>query len=45
VKWADLGITRKNPKVHDVWTHKAVDAPTELTAQVPSHGTVVVTVK
>jgi len=45
VKWADLGITRKNPKVHDVWAHKDVDAATELPAQVPSHGTLVVTVR
>ena len=30
VKWADLGITRKRtPKVHDVWSHKDVDAPRE----------------
>jgi len=45
VKWADLGITKKNPKVHDVWTHKDVEAPEQLTAQVPSHGTLVVTVR
>ena len=45
VKWADLGIAKKNPKVHDVWTHKDVDAPTEFTAEAPSHGVVVVTVK
>jgi alpha-galactosidase len=45
VKWADLGVSKKNPKVHDVWSHKDLDAPAELTAQVPSHGTIVVTVK
>jgi alpha-galactosidase len=45
VKWADLGITKKNPKVHDVWTHKDVDASAEFTAQVPSHGTVAVIVR
>ena len=45
VKWVDLGITKRNPKVHDVWAHKDVDAPAELAVQVPSHGTVVVTVK
>jgi alpha-galactosidase len=45
VKWSDLGITKKNPKVHDVWTHQDIDAPAEYTAQVPSHATVVVTVK
>ena len=45
VKWADLGITKKNPKVHDVWTHQDVEAPEQFTAQVPSHGTVVVVVR
>jgi len=45
VKWPDLGVTRKNPKVHDVWTHKDVDAADGYTAQVPSHATVVLTVR
>jgi len=45
VKWADLGITKKNPKIHDVWAHKDLPSGAEFSAQVPSHGTVVVTVK
>ena len=45
VKWAEVGVTKKNPAVHDVWTHKDISAPAEFTAQVPSHGVVVVTVK
>jgi hypothetical protein len=45
VKWADLGVTKRNPKVHDVWTHKDVAAPAEFTATAPSHGVVVLTVK
>jgi alpha-galactosidase len=45
VKWADLGISKKSPKVHDVWSHKDVDAAEQFTAQVPSHGTIVVTVR
>jgi alpha-galactosidase len=45
VKWSEVGVTAKNPKAHDVWAHKDLDAPAELTAEVPSHGVVLVTVR
>ena len=45
VRWAELGITAEAPTVRDVWAHKDIDAPAELTAAVPSHGTMLVTVR
>jgi alpha-galactosidase len=45
VKWSEVGVTGKNPKVRDLWAHKDVDAPAELAVDVPSHGVVLVTVK
>ncbi len=45
VKWSEVGITRKNPKVRDLWAHKELDAASGLTAPVPSHGVVMVTVR
>jgi alpha-galactosidase len=45
VKWSEVGVAKKNPKVRDLWAHKDVDAPAELTVDVPSHGVVMVTVR
>ncbi len=45
VKWSEVGVTRSHPKVHDVWSHQDVDAPAEYSVDVPSHATVLVTVK
>lgn len=44
VRWADLGI-KKNPKVRDLWAHSDVQAPAEYSAEVPSHGVVMLLVK
>jgi alpha-galactosidase len=45
VKWSEVGVTKTHPKVHDVWSHQDVDAAAEYSVDVPSHGTVLVTVK
>ena len=45
VKWSEVGVTKKNPKVRDLWAHQDVAAPAEMTVDVPSHGVVMVTVK
>ncbi len=45
VKWSEVGVTKKNPKVRDLWAHKDVDAATDFSAEVPPHGVVMVTVK
>ena len=45
VKWSEVGVTRKNPKVRDLWAHQDVAAPSELSVDVPSHGAVMVTVR
>jgi alpha-galactosidase len=45
VKWSEVGVTKKNPKVRDLWAHQDVTAPTEMSVDVPSHGVVMVTVK
>jgi len=45
VKWSDIGVTKSNPKVHDVWSHQDVDAPAGYTVEVPWHGAVLLTVK
>jgi alpha-galactosidase len=45
VKWSEVGITKKNPKVRDLWAHKDLDGGEGLTAAVPSHGVVMVTVR
>jgi alpha-galactosidase len=45
VKWSEVGVTKKNPKVRDLWAHQDVTAPAEMTVDVPSHGVVMVTVR
>jgi alpha-galactosidase len=44
VKWSEAGVTKKNPKVRDLWAHKDIQAPGEYTVEVPSHGVVMLTV-
>ena len=45
VKWSEVGVAAKNPKVRDLWEHKDVDAPAEFSADVPSHGVVILRVQ
>ena len=45
VKWSELGITRKNPKVRDLWSHQDVVAPDSYSVDVPSHGVVMLRVE
>jgi alpha-galactosidase len=45
VKWSDVGVTAKNPKVRDLWAHSDVNAPGEYTVEVPSHGVVMLRVQ
>ena len=44
VKWSEVGAG-KNPKVRDLWAHKDITAAEEYTADIPSHGVVMLTVK
>ncbi|MGA2260371.1 MAG: glycoside hydrolase family 27 protein [Acidobacteriota bacterium] len=44
VRWTELGIKNK-PKVRDLWAHTDVTAPTEYSAEVPSHGVVMLRIK
>ncbi len=45
VKWSEVGVDKKNPKVRDLWAHKDVEAASEFSADVPAHGVVMVTVR
>jgi alpha-galactosidase len=45
VKWSEVGVNKKNPKVRDLWAHKDVDAASEFSADVPAHGVVMLTVR
>ncbi len=45
VKWSEAGVTKKHPKVRDLWAHKDLDAGADYTAEVPAHGVVMLTVK
>jgi alpha-galactosidase len=45
VKWTEVGIKKNNPKVRDLWAHKDLTAATEYTAEVPSHGVVMLRVQ
>ncbi len=45
VKWAEVGIASTNPKVRDLWAHKDVAAPDGFSAEVPSHGVVMLRVE
>ncbi len=44
VNWSDIGVSKKGPRVRDLWTHKDVEAPSEFSAEVPSHGVVLLKV-
>ena len=45
VKWSEVGITKGNPKVRDLWEHKDLTAAKEYTVDVPSHGVVMLRVQ
>ena len=45
VKWSEVGIDKKAPQVRDLWAHKDVEAPAEFSAEVPSHGVVLLRVR
>jgi alpha-galactosidase len=46
VKWSEVGVTSGNPKVRDLWNPRnTIDAPTEYTVSVPSHGVVLLRVE
>ena len=45
VKWSEVGITKKGPKVRDLWAHKDLTAASDFTAEVPSHGVVMLRVQ
>jgi alpha-galactosidase len=44
VKWSEVGVTKKSPKVRDLWGHKDIKAPGEYAVEVPSHGVVMLKV-
>ena len=44
VKWSEVGVTKKSPKVRDLWAHKDLTAPGEYAVEVPSHGVVMLKV-
>jgi alpha-galactosidase len=44
VAWSEVGITAKSPKVHDLWEHKDIAPSPEFSAEVPSHGVVLLKV-
>ena len=44
VKWTEVGVTKKSPKVRDLWAHKDLTAPGEYAVEVPSHGVVLLKV-
>src|SRR5450759_1033113 len=44
VKWSEAGVTKKSPKVRDLWAHKDIQAPGEYAVEVPSHGVVMLKV-
>jgi alpha-galactosidase len=45
VRLADLGVTKKKPKVRDLWAHQDLDVAGEYAAEVPSHGVVMLRVQ
>ena len=44
VKWSEMGGTNPSPKVRDLWAHKDIEAPVEYTAEIASHGVVMLKV-
>ena len=44
VRWADFGI-KNDPKVRDLWAHTDINAATDFSAEVPSHGVVMLRIK
>jgi alpha-galactosidase len=45
VKWSEVGINKKNPKVRDLWAHQDVTAADGYSVDVPSHGVVLLRVE
>jgi len=45
VSWSEVGITKKNPKVRDLWAHEDLKAAESYSADVPSHGVVMLRVE
>ena len=46
VKWSDVGISKENPKVRDLWAHRDLqNTGTEYAVNVPSHGVVMLRVE
>jgi len=45
VKWAEVGMKKKNPKVRDLWAHADLTAADDYTVEVPSHGVVMLRVQ
>lgn len=45
VKWSEVGVNKNKPKVRDLWEHKDIAAPGEFSAEVPSHGVVLLRVQ
>ena len=45
VKWSEVGVTKKSPKVRDLWAHKDLTAAGEYSVDVPSHGVVMLKVQ
>jgi alpha-galactosidase len=45
VKWNEAGVNKANPKVRDLWAHKDLTAANEYTADVRSHGVVMLRVE
>jgi alpha-galactosidase len=45
VNWKEVGVTAKNPKVRDLWSHQDLKAPLKFSADVPSHGVVLLRVQ
>ncbi len=45
VKWPEVGVNKKNPKVRDLWAHTDIKAKGEYSVEVPSHGVVMLRVQ
>lgn len=45
VKWSEVGVNKKNPKVRDLWAHQDVTAADGYSVDVPSHGVVLLRVE
>jgi alpha-galactosidase len=45
VKWSEVGVNKKNPKVRDLWSHQDLTAADSYSVEVPSHGVVLLRVE